>query len=992
MPRETRPITTLADARPCRLADLAHLLPPQSWAAQRLADNPEAGDEAALLIEGDAELAAIELDRLPGSDADEETARPWLLLVTGSLRVAGAICNENTDGAAGLIVLGDLHARNMALGGQEVFVVGNFTVDELCWGDYNHGTLRVLGSTMAQVLLVTDEYHIELAGPTQIDLVIDGDPLADRPLDLDRDSLARVLKPSCLVDDMGGGGEGSEVVDREALLQLLRAGGRVLRSDADLAVLAAEGDDLFPDSEISVENVQRIVGAGLIDPGQNDVSTWTRAAWFMVRRRHIDEDGDQIDDQVFIEAHRKGVLHKFYLGAKEIPGKRRISRLFRRDAPTHNLSLLHKRDEGEWLDLSAETDAEAWRIARHAWRGILDHVRQGVAETHADYPAWRAAMAAITVPRVAALIKLPLLAEKYNDWDSGDRSGYWQDDLWVGARQVYTGDGKTFPPLLKILWHTGDDEDDNDGHSAYFIELDDPDPAKSGVRFAHFVRQSDSRQPVPRHAAEHLIRLVRYFDIVEKQLLVDNTAYVAEQLAIRERGEAARLLGQPPYPADLPDEAIFSAPVLALTERWQTEGRARVDTVHAYQRACDAGEQPDGLDDDPRTDIAATILAVARNVQGCQDEALTERFCRRFPFSPEPFGEFANKHGGFIGPVFMIDECRIVARLGAPWDEDAGFVMVEGLSMQHLENVEGLGRSMNREVWASADSDTIVTRQGYDGPVIARFPFPDGTEGLPAGFAATPDPLARRCDELIPFNDGRRLLLRNPTGVYLLDYRGAMRLHPHDFDDEGPYTWPKNRGDGSLDMDMLHMALSPDERWIAVGDQDSEHRLLTAAGEAVQDIGPRSSYPHFATFSADSRSVLFNSCHFYNGVTLAVPVATPDAEPVEVQDNLRVYAGLGLAGERGEEVLMGSTGYLYGMASAGGTLWEHHIGGTVSAIDCTPDGRHILVATYGGYLALLDQNPDGPGPYAIGNSPYRERWRWIFWEYPDIEDRGPLRW
>lgn len=379
---------------------------------------------------------------------------------------------------------------------------------------------------------------------------------------------------------------------------------------------------------------------------------------------------------------------------------------------------------------------------------------------------------------------------------------------------------------------------------------------------------------------------------------------------------------------------------------------------------------------------------MARSVHRQQDDALGERFRQRFPFSPEPYCAQANDLGQFIGPAFLVDDRRIVARLGPPWEEDAHFVLVDGLATQVLEKLRGLGRSIDRQIWASADDDAIVTYQGFQGSVIARFPFPDGTEGLPPMLSPSPDPLARRCDELIPFNDGRRVLLRNPTGVYLLDYRGARRLHPQVFDEDGPYTWRKNRGEGSLDMDMVHMALSPDEQWIAVGDQDSEHCLLSGSGEQVRTISPCSSYPHYAVFSNNSGWVIFNSCHFNNGVTVATSMEAMAAEPVVIHDELRIYAGASISGSRGDELLVGSNGYIYGLSSKGGQPWEHHVGGTLSALDCSRDGLTILAATCGGYMALLDQNAEGPGPYRVGNSPYRERWRWIFWK----GEGEPVRW
>ena len=78
-----------------------------------------------------------------------------------------------------------------------------------------------------------------------------------------------------------------------------------------------------------------------------------------------------------------------------------------------------------------------------------------------------------------------------------------------------------------------------------------------------------------------------------------------------------------------------------------------------------------------------------------------------------------------------------------------------------------------------------------------------------------PGPLGQQFDTLIPFNDGRRVPLANPTGVYLLDAsRGVQRIRPQTFDEDGPYTWPKNQSDEDhstiLALDMVHVVLSRD--------------------------------------------------------------------------------------------------------------------------------------------------------------------------------------
>ncbi|HFT8628379.1 TPA: hypothetical protein ACGSTE_005927 [Pseudomonas aeruginosa] len=61
----------------------------------------------------------------------------------GNLTVEQHMWSLETDGAGGLIVLGDLTARNAMVGGQQIFVGGYLRIAELYWGYYNHGCLYV---------------------------------------------------------------------------------------------------------------------------------------------------------------------------------------------------------------------------------------------------------------------------------------------------------------------------------------------------------------------------------------------------------------------------------------------------------------------------------------------------------------------------------------------------------------------------------------------------------------------------------------------------------------------------------------------------------------------------------------------------------------------------------------------------------------------------------------------------------------------------------
>jgi hypothetical protein len=117
----------------------------------------KSGHEAVWLHEGDLTLDFLDLD---WADA---AAEPTLLLINGNLSVKGNILNENTEGAVGLMVFGNLQVEHVAVGGQEIYVSGDVEVAGVFCGSYNHGVTLVKGDLKAPVL-INQDYTFVLEG------------------------------------------------------------------------------------------------------------------------------------------------------------------------------------------------------------------------------------------------------------------------------------------------------------------------------------------------------------------------------------------------------------------------------------------------------------------------------------------------------------------------------------------------------------------------------------------------------------------------------------------------------------------------------------------------------------------------------------------------------------------------------------------------------------------------------------------------------------
>lgn len=999
------------------VSDAAELLPPGSPAGDWLAaDSQRHACEHALRVRGDLHLPALDLDDPLGAGgalcslfgaSPGAATRPLLIVVDGDLRVDGAVFNADTDGACGLVVLGDASVSDAVIGGQLVYVRGALSVRGLLWGDYNHGDLCVQGGVTAGVALFTDEYHVRIEGGERFDWLID--EVRD---DADRavpsgEAVGALLRPEFVDAIADGDGGASNLIDRDAVIEALREGRPLLLDKAQREALLPHAADPFDGETPCIDNLQRIIGSAVLAPGENRAEGWFGQVFFSITRSHVNADGDQRDDNVFINDWKS---FDFYAGIDRKPAKESMmdsikSVLFHRAAPMEaHLDLIYRSysegEPGEWKALCADEPA-VWKVFMRAWRGVLDYVRKAEAQARGGYPLWRRVQQEIGAQGVLALARLPVFVDEYNDWWDADKCGFWLDDVWVGVRQPCRHDGEDYAPALKLAWANGDEApgDDEDDAKAACLLICNGEGADEPLALRYLQRQSESSVPLPRGAADHLLRVLRLCRGVSRRLIADHERALARQAEARRIEQAVYLLMPPPLAADAGDEAVFPPALLALSDAWQAQGRDYVQAIRAHQQrfdaaaeesgtACpDAGEDADGDDgeppDDPRKALAPMVLQLARVVSRHADADLAARFRRRFAFAPDACIDRVREAGQCVGPLFLLDDRRIVARIGAAYADDVRWVVIDGVSLAPLPGVTGLGRSVDRRCFARCDGSAITTHAGFDGPCIARFTLPAGNEGLPDSFGMGTHPNGARCDALIPFNDGRRVLLLNPTGVYLVDERGVRRIHPQTFDEDGPYTWPKNQLDNSLALDMLHMALSPDELHIVLGDQDSRHVLLDAGGTVLREWEPASSYPHHAVFLPDGRRVLLNSCHFYSGATLAARVDADD-EPDAFEMQSRVYASCTAA----DLVVLGNAeGYLHALDGKGRMRWRHHVGSSISALEISPDGRSLLAGSYGGYLVRLALGED-PDPWSIGTSPFHERQRWIFWE----DEPAPIRW
>ena len=283
------------------------------------------------------------------------------------------------------------------------------------------------------------------------------------------------------------------------------------------------------------------------------------------------------------------------------------------------------------------------------------------------------------------------------------------------------------------------------------------------------------------------------------------------------------------------------------------------------------------------------------------------------------------------------------------------------------EGVITVGKSKRNEIYALLRRGEVELIKDYDGK---------GGGELVARFSHELEIIYDEA-EILPFNDGSKVLLSCHDGIFLISQNGAKLIHPiyEDEDDDGNVA---------LYIDMANATLSNDNALIVAGEQCDDHILMDSEGERLGDIGAQSSYPHFCLFSADDTQLITNSCHFYNGVTIGVDRALlkrgaqiyRDRDFTLVDDEMRVYAGVAT---QDFYILGDAYGYIRAVGKDGRKIWRHYLGGTIKSMAISEDRGVLFVGTYGGRLHKLRLGA-GQDSHTIGNGNHKEEFRLIAYE------------
>jgi hypothetical protein len=409
------------------IRQLADQFPEGSWWAKFYSDFSD--EQLAAYYEGDLTLPSLHLDWEVPFPHQKEVL---LIFIDGNFTVDN-LYNKETDGAISLMVTGNLHAKNIAVGGQEIYVSGNLMIEEILCGSYNHGETIVQGDLSAAVLVQDDEYRINVNGQKSIACTVNvwaGDGIfQELPV-----GIHEVLSDEVFLDMEEEEEEEEEDVGFSfgTLVTVIEEGRSALNKVNDPLTSVSPVHFYFTHNTINEENILKLTQSILMPMDKPSFDFQEHDVLFKVQKEHIDADGDQRDLSVYM----KDNWHHYYIWVEK----------------DHSVGLLRRTvDEGSvWEDITEESQEELVEIS-DCWTMLLTCVN--MAELY---------LRNIEVQDVQDILQYPVIQSL--SLEEAENDGFWDGSKCYTFRQARTDeDGDYLNARIEIKTPDG---------AYYFYSLD----------------------------------------------------------------------------------------------------------------------------------------------------------------------------------------------------------------------------------------------------------------------------------------------------------------------------------------------------------------------------------------------------------------------------------------------------------------------------------------------------------------------------------------
>jgi hypothetical protein len=355
---------------------------------------------------------------------------------------------------------------------------------------------------------------------------------------------------------------------------------------------------------------------------------------------------------------------------------------------------------------------------------------------------------------------------------------------------------------------------------------------------------------------------------------------------------------------------------------------------------------------------------VIRQLKQANIEKKVEYFRENFPPSHSPIISFLEKQAQSIEQLHFINEQKIVFLTGTAYQKRQAYILNNDQTLALDKDIEAIGKSKQNNIFAVAFKNKVSTFKGWEGEVLNEFIL-DKTANL-------------GITELIPFNDGSKIVIVTSEGIFLVTKNEEKLIHPLNVENEEGWT---------SNIDMENATISNDNKFIVVGDQCFDHRILDSNGNTLGNIGPQSSYPHFCLFTKDDSQLITNSCHFYNGITIGINSDKINGVNIEaytesedyslIDEEMRVYVGLAT---KNYYILGDAYGNLNAIDKNGKKIWRHFLGSTISGMAISDDEETLWVGSSSGMLHKLILGKGTRDNHTIGNGNHYEEFRLLIWK------------
>lgn len=286
----------------------------------------------------------------------------------------------------------------------------------------------------------------------------------------------------------------------------------------------------------------------------------------------------------------------------------------------------------------------------------------------------------------------------------------------------------------------------------------------------------------------------------------------------------------------------------ALKAEWQKEwnekgekyAKAVNDMVaFAEVHGWDAYKGEDAVDE--REGVTQLCEAVFELLKEANERGETAKFRADFPPSSVIFSEDKLKDKlGNIDQICPLGGENVL--FIASNNDGKTLYLLEGDRVSEVtKGVIAVGKSKRNEIYALLRRGEVEFIKGYDGrgggePIVK---FSHDVE------------LTYDEAEILPFNDGRKVLLTAHDGIFLISQSGAKLIHPiyeELYEDDEDNVAP-------LYIDMANATLSNDNALIVAGEQNTdEHVLMDSEGEGWAASARRARIHTFAYLARTIRS------------------------------------------------------------------------------------------------------------------------------------------